>query len=113
MNFSMRCVAAQFDRRWDDGTRSRPHNEDFGGTISLSWGMGLEFSSRARIPAAGGGGLFSSFSRTHWDHASTSWVGDRGMSTLAPLPLAFPYFEPDYWEAPVTAPTLRLVPKKK
>jgi hypothetical protein len=102
LNFSMRCIAAQFDRRWDDGTRSRPNNDNFGGTVSNSWGMGLEFSSKIRVPAAGGGGFFSSFSRNHWDHACTSWAGDRGMSTL---------FTFDRDPEPEPAPTLRLVPR--
>lgn len=112
MNFATRCVAAFYDRRWDDGTRSRPHDDEFGGTVSLSWGMGLEFSSRIRVPSAGGGGFFSSFARTGWDHACTSWADDRGMSSMA-APEPIRDLEPDYWEAPAFPPTLRLVTKKK
>lgn len=103
MNFAMRSVAPFHDRRWDDGTQSRPTNE-FGLMVSHSWTMGLEFSAKSGVPAAGGGGHFSSFDRTHWDHASTSWSSDRGMSSLFTDTFEEPETEP-------IAPMLRLVPR--
>lgn len=90
MNFFMKAAAAYFDRQWDDGVRSKPA-DDFGGMMSLSWGSDEKYSKKNKAAHS----AFSSAEAAHWDHASTSWRGDRTLSMMAPRPEDTYDVEPD------------------